>query len=207
MVFTVDTGATRTILSRKMYDRLLKGARPQLRGAALLRGAGGAYIKEHGRAAFQVRFGRMELEREMTVAYIEDEALLGCDVLCGSDNVPADIILSKGVIVINGQDVPCIQRSAVDYARKVTVAIDTSVPALSKALVDVFVDRRRTDDNAGCAEYLVEAGQQFARPHQSRTDVQNSRAQSLFIPIHFTLRQNFTRYSGPCVSNCISVSE
>ena len=100
MVFTVDTGATRTILSRKMYDRLLEGARPQLRGAALLRGAGGAYIKEHGRAAFKVRLGRMELQREMTVADIEDEALLGCDVLCGSDNVPADIILSKGVIVM-----------------------------------------------------------------------------------------------------------
>ena len=69
--------------------------------------------------------------------------------------MPADNILSKGVMVINGQEVPCIQPSAVDYACNVTVAIDTSVSALSEALVNVFLDRRETGDKAGCAEYLI----------------------------------------------------
>ena len=84
----------RIIMSKKMYDRLLEGTRPHLRRAAKLRGAGLAYIK-HGRAAFQVRLGRMVIEREMTVVNIEDDVLLCCDILCCRANVSADIILSK----------------------------------------------------------------------------------------------------------------
>ncbi len=68
VVFTADTGASRTIISSRVYDRLLDGERPELRRSSCLRGAGGSPIKERGKASFKLTLGPLEIINEAIVA-------------------------------------------------------------------------------------------------------------------------------------------
>ena len=109
LTFTADTGATRTIISDRVYNRIQPEKRPQLRKTACLSGACGTRLKELGKANFDITLGDITLEREVIVAEIEDDALLGIDILQNDDGGPADLLLSKGVILLQGKEIPCIQ--------------------------------------------------------------------------------------------------
>lgn len=50
MVFTADTGSSRTVFSSKVFNRVRQDKRPELEGSACLRGAGGSRIQEYGKA-------------------------------------------------------------------------------------------------------------------------------------------------------------
>lgn len=80
MTFTADTGATRSIISHGVFDRINPGNRPQLRKSVGLLSVSGAPLKEYGCANFNLRLGSLELQHELVVADIDDEALLGVDI-------------------------------------------------------------------------------------------------------------------------------
>ncbi|KAH3866623.1 hypothetical protein DPMN_029721 [Dreissena polymorpha] len=82
--------------------------------------------------------GPVEVTKEAVVADIEDQVLLGLDVLAGGNGEQADIFISKNVISLRGREIPLVQEGK--RLRKVTVAEDVTVPALSEALVDIFVE-------------------------------------------------------------------
>ncbi len=42
ILFTADTGASRTVISERVYDRMEEGQRPSLRKTSCLVGAGGS---------------------------------------------------------------------------------------------------------------------------------------------------------------------
>ncbi|KAH3877831.1 hypothetical protein DPMN_001709 [Dreissena polymorpha] len=90
-----------------------------------------------GRGAFRMQLGPVKRLQEAIVADIEDDVLLGYDVL-GNAESPADIILSQGIISLEGQEIPCIQKM-LRQMRKVTVADEASVPGDCEAVIEVHV--------------------------------------------------------------------
>ena len=160
VTFTADTGASRTIISCRVYDRMDQESRPILRRSSALRGAGGAPIKERGKAAFRLILGPLEIVREAIVADISDEALLGYDILGDASEGPADILLSRNIIQLGGRDIPCIQKNRVQKSRRVVVADDVSIPGQAEAVVSVYIERLASDDlEAG--HFLIEASDTF----------------------------------------------
>jgi hypothetical protein len=62
-----------------------------------------------GKAVFNITLGSLNLDSELIVAEIEDEALLGLDILMKGKAGPADIKLSEGLILLDGISIPCTQ--------------------------------------------------------------------------------------------------
>ena len=69
----------------------------------------GQPLFELGEAVLSINLGQITFEKELVVAEIEDEALLGLDVLMKGPDGPADIKLTEGVIILNGTRKPCTQ--------------------------------------------------------------------------------------------------
>ena len=161
VLFTTDTGASRTIISTRVFHKIEESARPRLKKAGCLKGAGGKPIKELGKAEFALKLESHEVVCEAIVAEIEDDALLGYDVLMGGKKGPADILLSKGKILLDGHEIPCLQIGRNPKQRKVVMADDFCVPAQSEAVVDVYVERIEDDDADWKADFLVEPTKHF----------------------------------------------
>ena len=81
ILFTADTGASKTVLASRLYNKLDVINRPKLVKSNCLKGAGGAPLNEVGKGVFRMKIGSLKLNTEMVVADIEDDSLLGVDVL------------------------------------------------------------------------------------------------------------------------------
>ena len=93
VTFTVDTGATTTILASRVYQKIQPGERPSLQvlnPRMDLVGADGSLVGK-GMATFEIRLGPLRLRRKLAVAEISDEALLGADILQSDEVGPADL--------------------------------------------------------------------------------------------------------------------
>ncbi|MES9905515.1 MAG: retroviral-like aspartic protease family protein [Sedimenticola sp.] len=155
ILFTVDTGASRTVISEKVYKRMRDGRKPPLDKTSCLVGADGHPIRELGKAMFNMQLGSLEMAREAVVAAIDDDALLGYDVLVGGENGPADILLGQGKLVLDNVEIPCMQVSSIGKSRKVAVADDSLVPGSSEALIGVFIEGNEKNDHDQKSDYLV----------------------------------------------------
>jgi hypothetical protein len=60
---------------------------------------------------------------ELIVAEIEDEALLGLDILMKGKGGPADIKLTEGLILLDGIAIPCTQIGQPEPVRKITARL------------------------------------------------------------------------------------
>ena len=154
VTFTADTGASRTIISTRVFERIEAEQRPELERSSWLVGAGGTPIKEWGKTELTLSLGPLELIKDVIVAEIEDEALLGFDILRGSEFGPVDILLSKNRMIVDGVEIPVFQVSKDKRLRRVTVADDVSVPGKSEAVVSVFIEREEGDDDTE-ADYIL----------------------------------------------------
>lgn len=106
LLFTADTGASKTLLSKRVYDKIPERLRPSLSKSVSLVGASGRPLKEYGKAIFNLKMGDLCLRAEIVVADIADDGLLGVDILQKQQSGPADILLSKGEIHLNGHTIP-----------------------------------------------------------------------------------------------------
>jgi hypothetical protein len=79
--FTADTGASTSILSYKLYKEIPEDNKPMLAGTSALKGAGGSLIPVYGNGIFELELGPVKLTRNLLVADIEDDVLLGIDIL------------------------------------------------------------------------------------------------------------------------------
>ena len=142
VVFTVDTGATRTIVSDEVYFHIPEERRPCLskpkRG---VRTANGGRLVAHGIGTFELRLGGVKIKRELLVAEIDDEVLLGADILQRDKTGPVDLLLSQGMMKFQGENVPLFQmRGKVTANRKVRSADHYIIPGMSEMVIDAFVD-------------------------------------------------------------------
>ena len=100
-VYTVDTGASCSIISVKLFNKLPHSHQPQLESTTVkLSGAGGKRLKCMGRGRFDLVIGSLELQTMMIVADITDDILLGADVLLDDITGRADILLSQGQMIL-----------------------------------------------------------------------------------------------------------
>ena len=152
------TGASRTIISSRVYDKMKEKSRPVLKRLSTLREAGGSPIKERGKAAFQFTLGPLEFVRQAIVTEIENEVLLGYNILAKEG--PADILLSKNIIKLGGKEIPCLPKSRTQTPRRVVLADDVAVPGQSEVVVDVYVERLSSNDQE-VGHFLVEASDSF----------------------------------------------
>ena len=135
--------------------------KPMLTKASKLVGASGSPINEKGKARFSLQLGAVKLQVEAIVADIEDDGLLGVDVLQNGKEGPTDILLCKGVLMIENQEVPIIQVGIKQCIRRVTAADHSIIPAQSEAVIDVSVERRNYDDYKCESEYIIEPTEHF----------------------------------------------
>jgi hypothetical protein len=156
IMFTADTGAARTVISTKAFKQIPRDKQPQLKKSCTLAGADGQPLVELGKAMFSINLGQLTMERELIVADIEDDALLGLDILMKGPGGPADIKLTKGEILLNGTTIPCIQIGQSEIVRKVRSADDFYIPPRSEVIVEVFVDKFDDDNPEGPQNYLLE---------------------------------------------------
>ena len=141
IIFTADTSASRTIISSRVYESLSKETILMLEEALCLVGAGGKPIRKTCKAKFKLMLGPLEIEREAVVAEIEKDALLGYDILKGDEDGPADIPLSRNMIILQGAEIPIFQVGHSAKTRRVTVAEDVNLPGLAETVESVYVDR------------------------------------------------------------------
>ena len=59
-----------------------------------------------GRGTFEIHLGPLRLEKELSVAEISDEVLLGADILQHDEDGPVDLILSRNLMICRGISIP-----------------------------------------------------------------------------------------------------
>ncbi|KAH3786978.1 hypothetical protein DPMN_165097 [Dreissena polymorpha] len=118
---------------------------------------------DRGKGIFSLTPGPVEVTKEAVEADIENQVLLGLDALAGGNGEQADIFLSKNVIRLKGKEIPLVKEGKL--LRKVTVAEDVTVPALSEALLDVYVERQEADDNDQESNYVIEIAKGFSHTY------------------------------------------
>ncbi|MCG8048608.1 MAG: retroviral-like aspartic protease family protein, partial [Candidatus Thiodiazotropha endolucinida] len=161
ILYTADTGASKTVLSKRVYDNMRPEDKPPLTKSAKLVGAGGTNISEVGKGNFEIQLGPVKVETEAIVAEIDDDGLLGVDVLQNREDGPTDLLMSKGVLKMAGKEVPIIQVGVTNRTRRVTAADHSVIPAQSEAIIDVYIERKEYDDFSSESEYIIEPTQHF----------------------------------------------
>ena len=161
ILFTADTGASKTIISRRTYEAMEIGDRPSLVKSARLVGPTGTAINEVGQGTFSLKLGQVAVEVEAVVADIDDDGLLGIDVLQNGKGGPADLLLSKGVLQVKDEEVPIIQVGLKSKVRRVIAADHTIIPAKAEAVVNVYVDRYEYDEFSAETDWIIEPTEHF----------------------------------------------
>jgi hypothetical protein len=118
VTFTADTGATRTIVSTRVFKQINPHACPVVYKTDRLVGAGGAPIKDVGQTKLDISLGPLQVTRDIMVADIEDDALLGYDILKGQNGRPADILLSQNRILLDGMEIPIFQVGKIEKSKE-----------------------------------------------------------------------------------------
>ena len=163
IVFTVDSGATSTILAYKSFMRIPITRRPKLEYHPKVWSpatADGRSMKHFGCAVFQIELGSLLMDKRMTVAEIQDEVLLGADVIQWDSSGPADILLTQNIMILRQVAIPLHQVGYPERTRKVRCADHHVVPPMSEMLIDVLIDRQKPDQ--GDEHLLVEANTDLA---------------------------------------------
>lgn len=82
------------------------------------------------------------------------------DILQNHPSGPADVILSRGIIILRGVEIPVIQ-VGVDIARRVISADHYEIPGYTEAVIDIYIERREEDDYNVNTEFVIEPASNF----------------------------------------------
>ena len=160
LLFTTDTGASKTFISNRVFESLKPEDRPELEETSKV-GASGVSIKERGKGTFCLKLGSVKMKVEAIIAEIDDDGLLGVDILQNGKNGPVDLLMSKGVLMIDKKEIPIIQVGVNNRVRKVTAADHFVIPAETECVIDVYIERLEYDDFSSEKEYVVEPTDHF----------------------------------------------
>ena len=151
VTFTVDKGATTTILAYRVYQKIQPDERPSLQvlnPRMDLVGADGSSLVGKGMATFEIRLGPLRLRRKLAVAEISDEALLGADILQSDEVGPADLLLTENKMVLGNTSIPVKQVKVPKTERYARIADHYVIPGMSQMFVEVFVDSPAQQDSS-----------------------------------------------------------
>ncbi|VDI73970.1 Hypothetical predicted protein [Mytilus galloprovincialis] len=203
--FTVDTGAVRTVLSVYAFNKIPHVNRPILEKSNTLACADGKPLKELGKAIFEIKLGNLCFDTEMIVANIEDEALLGLDVLMKSQWGPADIKLTEGIILLGGHAIHCTQIGQTNkFIRKIYGEAYYEIPPRSENFVDVFIDRLDDDSPETVQDCILQPTEKFSErfPLVMAPCLVNSNSSQANISQDVTsVQEEYSRYPSQVVTS------
>ncbi|KAK3085543.1 hypothetical protein FSP39_005031 [Pinctada imbricata] len=160
IIYTADTGATKTVISRRSYLKIPKGRRPTLTKCTdTITGAGGKPIQKMGKAKFEIELGPLCFQRELVIANIEDDALLGIDILQNEEGGAADILLSEGIIKFMRKSIPCIQIGLPGRERRVTASQSYHIPPYSEMVINAEIERNEEEYH----DLIIEPSENFKK--------------------------------------------
>ena len=162
VVFTIDTGASRTILSKSVFDGL--ETKPKLHPTTGILNACGREVRVFGEAKFTLKLGDFLADQHIIVADIDDDCLLGVDVLYAEQNMPAEILLSEGILKLRNKEIPCFQTTTGNRCRRVTAADNYQIPPFSEKIIQAFVERSDNPDER--KELLIEPAELFTERYE-----------------------------------------
>ena len=159
VLFCLDTGTSSTILSSKIYQKILPDDRPPLSPALLHLTTIGSARQCMGRAEFPIRMGNIELMVTLTIADITDDVLLGADLMHDEEQ-PFDLLLSEQCIRWKGVSIPLTIASSPSRTRHIYADYHHVIPGMSEMVVGVCVDRGV--DDKGDNSVLIEPASKMA---------------------------------------------
>ena len=147
MVYTVDTGASVSLLSSKLFTEIPVSDRPALSTIVpIIHNADGKPIPCRGSGVFRMMLGPLYLEKNLIVADITDDVLLGADVLLGDESGRADLLFSKNIIILRDVEIPIETEGYPKRVRRVRLADNYIIPAMTEVIADVLVDREEVEE-------------------------------------------------------------
>ncbi len=123
--FLVDTGASVTVLSRSVYERIEEKSRPQLTPTPVhtrLEVADNSYVPVDGIAKITLVAGGLHFEWSVLVSPISD---FGHNYLLGAG----------GFLELDGKTMPTEVEGMINRVHKITLSCDTVIPSYSELIV------------------------------------------------------------------------
>ena len=196
ILFTIDTGATRTIISERVYKSIPDERRPQLKKSVGLTDASGHPLSQLGTAIFEVQLANgAQFSGEIIVADIKDEGLFGHDLLKQGQS---EILYEKDAIRFMGVQIPCVLVGGATNVRKVVSADRFTIPGYCEKIIDVFI-QISPEDNMDtvllepCTAFQDKYGLIMA---SSLSDLQNKVTHKVRLlnpgPVDVAINQNVT---------------
>ena len=176
---TIDTTATYTVVSARVYYKIPKHKRPCLHQPGTAKQAGDGVVEILGKAIFDVEIGRrgnkhnrdknkVKVKKWLAVGWIQDDVLLGDDILREDVFGPADILYSEGILRFRGKRIPIRTVDSHQGGSLKVVSIDTeAVPGMTEKIVDGFLERPNTQAREGDEQcMLIEADPGFSERYK-----------------------------------------
>ena len=126
MVFSIDTGATKSIISERVYKSIPSANRPKLSKTTWLTDASGQPLSQLGIAEFTITLDGVRFKADIIVANIEDDGLFGHDFLSLGD---AHLLYDECALMFMGVHIPCINVHSTPRIGRITAADHLEVPA------------------------------------------------------------------------------
>ena len=120
MVFTIDTGASKTIISERVYKSIPSANRPMLSKTTGLTEASGQPLSQLGTAEFTITLDGIQFKADIIVANIEDDGLFGHDLLSMGDT---HLLYDEHALMFMGVHIPCIKVGSTPRIRRITAAV------------------------------------------------------------------------------------
>lgn len=137
--FTIDTGAVKSVISKRIYDKIPTLQRPALEKSSILTTVNGDPLVEFGKALLKIKLSNVELNFEFIVADIQDDGFIGIDFLMYNDIGEAEINLKASSLELRHERIPIIRVGSPLLVRKVLLVDNYSIPPLSEKVVDAFM--------------------------------------------------------------------
>ena len=158
--YTLDTGATRTIVSWKIFKQIPDEIKPKVltNNKVDLTQANGALLENTGIVTLDITLGEQVFNKEVILADIKDDVLLGMDI---GDTV--DIITSEEIVRIDGKEIPC--KHVKGKVRKVFALSEWIIPGNSECEIEVHYDQEGPGEEHQL-EVILEPSNDFCERHK-----------------------------------------
>lgn len=155
VVWLVDTGAVRNVLSYECYKRLPEDAKfPLHEDGSQVFLADGRRTNTYGTGEMTIRIGTQDVSLRVLVADIEDSAILGMEFL---SDVDAKIDLVQQQLLINGEEIDCCNESFQQLSlRCVTRRVVVIEPHCEAVIPVHLIHRQSKAENANQGLRILE---------------------------------------------------
>uniref|UniRef100_A0A8W8NC53 Peptidase A2 domain-containing protein n=1 Tax=Magallana gigas TaxID=29159 RepID=A0A8W8NC53_MAGGI len=151
----IDTGASLTLISKKIYDLMPQHTRPILEASSQrVLNASGDALPQYGRAIFGIAVCQSETHIPAIVTDITVDGILGLDFLKMGNGI---INLGTNTLRLNDEECAVSCEGAIRCFR-ITAADDVHIPPRSELVINGKISG---DNKCGTIDYIVEPEEKF----------------------------------------------